>query len=392
MTRDLRVRAALVLVAVAVLGRAWPHARLDDGIDGIVFLDLDGDGVRDGDERGVAGVAVSNQRAVVRTDDGGRYHLADRGTGVVFVALPDGHRAVGSFWRPAASQVDFALAAQPVAETFTFVHGSDPHTSPESVLRLRKVRALVEARRPAFVLMTGDVVRDALRVGEAEASSYYALYRRESAAFPVPVWSVPGNHENFGIERHLSLVAPSHPLYGKAMYRSRLGPNYYSFTHGGVHFVGLDTVDIADLWYYGHVDADQLAWLKADLALVAPEMPIVTFDHIPFVSANEAMKGFTDEGAAPTTLRVAGKTVFRHTVSNFAEVAAVMAGRNWPLALGGHIHLRETLRYGSTVTTRFEQAAAIVGPTPGVVPAISGVTLYTVRRGVIGDGEFLPIE
>ena len=31
------------------------------------------------------------------------------------------------------------------------------------------------------------------------------------------------------------------------MYRQRLGPNYYSFTHGGVHFVGLDWVDIADL-------------------------------------------------------------------------------------------------------------------------------------------------
>ena len=81
----------------------------------------------------------------------------------------------------------------------------------------------------------------------------------------MPVWSVPGNHENFGIERHLSLVSPKHPLYGKGMYRQRLGPNYYSFTYGGVHFVGLDSVDIADLWYYGHVDDAQLAWLRADL-------------------------------------------------------------------------------------------------------------------------------
>ena len=38
------------------------------------------------------------------------------------------------------------------------------------------------------------------------------------------VWSVPGNHEIFGIERHSSLVSPAHPLYGKAMYRQRLGP------------------------------------------------------------------------------------------------------------------------------------------------------------------------
>ena len=97
--------------------------------------------------------------------------------------------------------------------------------------------------------MTGDLVRDALRVGEEEARGYYDLYTQEVPRFPMPVWSVPGNHEIFGIERHLSLVSPKHPLYGKGMYRQRLGPNYYSFTHGGVHFVGLDSVDVADLWY-----------------------------------------------------------------------------------------------------------------------------------------------
>ena len=51
--------------------------------------------------------------------------------------------------------------------------------------------------------MTGDLVSDALRVGEAEARGYYDLYLDEARRFPVPVWSVPGNHEIFGIERHL---------------------------------------------------------------------------------------------------------------------------------------------------------------------------------------------
>ena len=52
---------------------------------------------------------------------------------------------------------------------------------------------------------------------------------------------------------------------GKRMYRHYLGPNYYSFTWGGVRFVGLDTADVDDLWYYGHLDPDQLAWLERDL-------------------------------------------------------------------------------------------------------------------------------
>lgn len=381
------VAGAAVLASVASGARAQ-----QSGVAGTVFLDANADGRRDSGEAGVPDVVVSNQHTVVKTDREGRYRIEDRGTGVVFVSVPDGHASVGTFWKPAAATADFALTSRPVGDTFTFLHASDPHTAAESLPRLRQVRALVEQRRPEFVLMTGDLVRDALRVGEAEASGYYGLYQTEIASFPAPVWSVPGNHENFGIERHLSLVSPRHPLYGKGMYRSRLGPNYYSFTRGGIHFVGLDTVDIADLWYYGHVDDVQLAWLAADLAAIPPAMPVVTFNHIPFVSAAEIVKGFTDEGTAPTTLRVGGRTVFRHTVSNVAAVQKVLSPARWPLALGGHIHLHERLSYGSAVATRFEQGAAIVGPGSGPVPAISGVTLYTVRNGVVDAGQFIALQ
>jgi 3',5'-cyclic AMP phosphodiesterase CpdA len=203
---------------------------------------------------------------------------------------------------------------------------------------------------------------------------------------------VPGNHENFGIERHLSLVSSSHPLYGKGMYRQRLGPNYYSFTHGGVHFVGLDSVDISDLWYYGHIDPVQLAWLKADLAFLPPGTPVVTFNHIPFVSAVDTVAGYRDDGPAPTLIKVDGRTVFRHTVSNFSDVLPLLQARDWVLALGGHVHTRETIQYASTVRTRFHQAAAVVGPTDNTVPAISGVTLYRATKGVIDDGEFIPLK
>lgn len=361
-------------------------------VDGVVYLDANGNGQRDAGEAGVAGVAVSNQREVVLTGGDGAFQLTSPGTGVVFVSVPDGHRAVRAFWAPAARGLAFALARTAATTTFTFLHGSDPHTSAESVARLRAVRAIATARTPDFVLMTGDLVKDALRVSEAEATGYYAMYQAEIAQFPMAVWSVPGNHENFGIERHLSLVSTAHPLYGKGMYRARLGPNYYSFTRGGIHFVGLDTVDIADLWYYGHVDAAQVAWLRADLAAIPAGMPVVTFDHIPFASAADGVKGFTDEGTSPTTLRVNGRTVFRHVASNLNEVAAAIAPHPWPLALGGHIHLRESVRFGSPLSTRFEQAAAIVGGSEGVVAAISGVTLYTVRDGAIGEGEFLPLN
>ena len=63
-----------------------------------------------------------------------------------------------------------------------------------------------------------------------------------------------------------------------------------------------------------------------------------------------------------------------------------------PLALGGHGHIRESIRYESATRTRFHQAAAVVGPTTDVVSAISGVTMYRVRDRVIDDGEFIPLR
>jgi hypothetical protein len=384
---------AIVLVVAA----PWlPRAQAPATVAGVVFEDLNGNGRRDAGERGLTGVVVSNQREVVRTTADGTYQLPGAGFGVVFVSVPDGFRTVGSFWRSAAdtkgASMDFALAARQSAAEFTFIHASDTHVSQQSLARLQQFRTIADTRRPDFVLVSGDLVRDALRVPEDEARGYYDLYVDEIGRFPMPVWSVPGNHEIFGIERHLSLVSPKNPLYGKGMYRRRLGPNYYSFTHGGVHFVGLDSVDIADLWYYGHIDDAQLAWLRADLESVPSGTPVVTFNHIPFASALDMMGGYRDDGTAPTLIKVGERTVFRHVVSNFKDVLAVLQGREWPLALGGHVHTRESIRYESAVRTRFHQAAAVVGPTQNAVPATSGVTLYRVKNKVIDDGEFIPLK
>jgi hypothetical protein len=140
------------------------------------------------------------------------------------------------------------------------------------------------------------------------------------------------------------------------------------------------------------VDATQLAWLRADLERLPAGTPVVTFNHIPFVSAVDEMDGYRDDGTAPTLIKVGDTTVFRHTVSNFRDVLAVLRPYNWPLALGGHFHTRESIRYESAIRTRFHQAAAVVGPTDGVVPAISGVTLYRVKDRVIDDGEFIALK
>lgn len=365
-------------------------------IAGSVFLDRNANGARDAGEPGIAGVPVSDQDTVVLTAADGSYRLpAARGHGLVFVSVPSTHRSVGPFWRTAEQagrgEANFALAAAPELREFRFVHASDTHISEQSAPRTRRLRAMVDSIAPAFALITGDLVRDALRVSESEARGYYDLFARERAAFRTPVYTTPGNHEIFGIEQHLSKVPATHPLFGKGMYRSYFGPDYYSFNVGGVHFISLNSEDIHEGWYYGHVDSLQLAWLERDLATVPATTPVVTFNHIPFYSTADQLNGFDDGPPAPTLIKVGEKTVFRHHVSNGDSVLAVLAKRRHVVALGGHVHIAERINYEREgQVTRFENSAAIVGPSPSggrVFP--SGFSVYEVRDGVISESRFV---
>ena len=384
-----------LLSAAAVLAFA-PGRPQAPAVTGNVFVDQNGNGLRDPGEPGLGGVMVSDQVQVVQTDADGGFRLDGAANRVVYASVPDGYRAVGTFWRRADSAATmppllFALAPAGEPAEFTFVHASDTHISEASLERTRRLRALTDSLAPAFVLITGDLIRDALRVPEAEATGYYELFQREMALFRVPVWTVPGNHELFGIERHQSLVSPKHPLYGRGMYHKYRGPDYYSFTHGGVHFVGLNTADHDDLWYYGHVDSTQAEWLSRDLAAIPATMPVVTFNHIPFFTSVETVMGYSGEPPAPSTITVRGKTSFRHSVSNAREIIERLRVRPYDLALGGHMHVRETLRFeGSPI--RFFQSAAVVGPSR-IAPLEfrSGVVLYRVRNGKVDDGTFVPL-
>lgn len=389
--RMMRFRA---FVAIWLLAFA-PAIRAQATVSGSVYEDRNGNGRRDAGERGVARVAVSNQVDVVVTDATGAFTLPGTGTGVVSVSVPGGFHSSGRFWQPAATgAVSFGLSPAPDSEV-VFIHASDTHIQPAAVARFDRLRAIVDSVSPAFLLITGDLVRDALRVGEAEATGYYELFGSEVGKIRVPVWTVPGNHELFGIERTRSGVSADHRLYNRGMYRHYRGPDYYSFNAGGVHFVGLNTADTYDQWYYGHVDSTQLKWLERDLAIVPAGMPVVTFNHIPFASAKMALDGFTDEPPAPTTIRIAGKDQYRHVVSNLDELLAVIRERPFPLALGGHLHTRERIEFetGGRDPTRFEQTAAVVGPAgPSWLPMASGVTVYRVRAGRVSAGEFVRLD
>jgi len=367
-------------------------------MSGYVFHDKNNNGIRDRGEEGIRGVAVSDQVDVVKTDASGLYQLDAKGYGLVFISVPDGYKSQKSYYIKIRDAVqgtwDFPLAKIAIPAEFRFIHASDTHLSGESLNRTQRLKTLADSLKPEFVLVTGDLIKDALRVPESEAAPLYEMYVRETGKFSMPVWSAAGNHENFGIERQSSLVSKKNPLYGKKMFHHYLGPNYYSFNYGGIHFIALDDVDFEDLWYYGHVDSVQVAWLKKDLAAVPSAVPVITFAHMPMFSGGMSLSNFEEDGPGRSLERQGGKLHFRHVVSNAQELLAILQTHPYPISLAGHFHSRQVFTFESTgQKTRYEQAAAVVGNGgEGLIEMRSGVTLYTVTEGQVSEGVFIAID
>jgi len=363
-------------------------------VHGVVFNDANGNGVLDPAERPMPGVVVSNQLDVVTTDAAGQYRLAAGENTIVFVSVPSDWRTVGSSWRTVAGSdsISFGLRADRQPRSFRFIHASDTHIDTGNVGRVRRFRALADSLDPALTLLAGDLIRDAMSQQEPRARGYFELFLAEMKP-RAPYWAVPGNHDHFGIIPSRSHVSETHPLYNRGMYRLYLGPEYYSFNYGGVHFIGLDTVQPDDSAYYGGVDSLQLAWLTRDVAAVPATTPIVLFCHIPLASGIEPFTGYYEGELVSSVAHLKTGPSFRHTGANTLAVLDAFKGRPLPLILGGHTHVAEKLVFQTDRgPLRFEQSAAIVGPNdygPVVMP--SGFSLYTVTNGVIDAGRFVPL-
>src|SRR5579871_3067416 len=152
----------MMFVASAVAGQK---------IAGHVFVDANGNGKKDANEEGVKGVAVSDQINVVETDATGAYQITATGYGFIFISVPSGYKPANGFWQKISGDgvIDFALAKSSASTEFKFIHASDTHISEKSLDRMTKLRAIVDEVKPDFVLITGDLVRDALRASEKEA-------------------------------------------------------------------------------------------------------------------------------------------------------------------------------------------------------------------------------
>jgi hypothetical protein len=361
---------------------------------GFVFEDRNGNGLMDPGESGIANVTVSDQQSTTNTDKNGAFDLmVSNDFPYVFITMPTGFK--GPYYYAKASEMLFPIQKIKIANRFKFIHASDTHIDSLNLPRMERFRQLSDSIGAEFIIITGDLIRDALRVNENVASNYYKLYLDEIKKFTIPVYSCVGNHELFGIERDKSLVGSDHPLYGKKMYRKYLGPDYYSFNYGGLHFISFDAVDFQNLYYFGGVDTLQLNWLENDLKNLPKETPIITFNHIPFVSPGFSFQDFESDPFYGPQLLMQNKVLHhRHLVYNFKEVQKRIGDRPYPLALAGHYHAAQEGRVLGT-ETKFAQTSAITRPNVfdyNGFTVHSGFTVYEVEDRKIISSTFVPLN
>src|SRR5688572_2034983 len=146
---------------------------------------------------------------------------------------------------------------------FTFIHCSDPHFGAgENHVTDAELFKEISARdpQPAFVISTGDIC-------EYGTDAEYALYQEAIKSLGVvKIYPAPGNHDVRWNPR------------GKEGYTRGTGqPMFQSWTHENVHFVTLDSTVLLEHW--GHISQEQLNFLKADLNVVGPDMPVVIGFH-----------------------------------------------------------------------------------------------------------------
>ena len=127
-------------------------------VSGYVFIDRNGNGIRDPNEPGIAGVAVSDQVNVVQTDANGTYRLTGvKGYGLIFISMPSGYKQYKSFWQKIPGgqtnvQINFEVEKIPDVKEFSFIQASDTHISEKTIDRMQKFRAVVDSVKPDFVL------------------------------------------------------------------------------------------------------------------------------------------------------------------------------------------------------------------------------------------------
>jgi Icc protein len=229
---------------------------------------------------------------------------------------------------------------------FSFVQISDSHIGFNKAanqdvtatlkLAIDKINSLPTP--PELLLHTGDITHSSRPV-EFDTAQQLIRTARTGQSF-----YVRGEHD---------VATDDGALYRERFGKDTRGSGWYSFTHKGVHFIGLNNCMQIDAM--GRLGPEQLAWLKKDLAALSVSTPIIVFAHLPLWMVYPDWGWGTQDGAEALTY-----------LKRFGSVTV----------LNGHIHqvvqkVEGNIAFHTAASTAFPQPAPGVAPSAGpmVVPA-----------------------
>jgi 3',5'-cyclic AMP phosphodiesterase CpdA len=212
------------------------------------------------------------------------------------------------------------------------------------------------AEQPALIIHTGDITH------LSKPAEFDLAQQMLGRLRTTELHTVPGEHDTTD-----ATVTEYFNRFGKASNNK----GYYSFDHGGVHFIALINVLQFKPGGLGTLGPEQLSWVTADLKSRSDSTPIVVFAHMPLWSIYEPWGwGTGDADQLMSQLR------------RFGSVTV----------LNGHIHqivqkVEGNVTFHTARSTAYPQPVAGegAGPAPMKVPAdqlpkMLGVTSVTVVK------------
>ncbi|MGH3782356.1 MAG: metallophosphoesterase family protein [Pseudonocardiaceae bacterium] len=190
--------------------------------------------------------------------------------------------------------------------------------------------------RPDFVMHTGDLTHLSTQAQFDQVKQMLGGLRTGE------VFTVPGEHDSVddhGQKYRTTFGAGTH------------GDGWYSFDVKGVHVIAL--VNTLALEKLGHLGADQLDFVRKDVAGLSDDTPIVVFSHIPLFAMYPAWGWGTDDATQALSY-----------LRRFSSVTC----------LNGHVHQLFTKTDGN-VTFYSATTTAYPLPHPGQGPGPIPVTL-----------------
>ncbi len=203
---------------------------------------------------------------------------------------------------------------------------------------VKRINALPE--RPAFLIHTGDISH------LSKPEEFDTVDQILKTAKVGQSFFVPGEHD---------VLTDDGKQYRDRYGRDTAGSGWFSFDHGGAHFIGLVNVLNLKAGGLGTLGRDQLDWLKADLEARTSSTPVVVFAHMPLWTVYAEWGWGTDDGMEAISY-----------LKRFGSVTV----------LNGHIHqtmqkVEGNITFHTAASTAFPQPkpGSAASPGPMLVPA-----------------------